>query len=297
MSSKDHEDNKEKGDTDDENIIEGIKFGSGNSHRLATPYPEGYTYHIQFFPELEDKGAGSRRSSIPIHPDNLNSNVYDGRRHSEVILSPSDAFRRDYFKFSSNPFNKVNEYISDVFQKFHKRFRSQDEVINKKSDFKLDYPPVIPKWKLENMSNDDNYLKTYLNPLETSDNGNEQLTYHSDDFFEGDEEIGRPNSHSTPKHSPDNPIHDTLFVTSESGRSSRRNSEDGDAKDKIQNEETAMAGRTEMILNPSSLQGSPTGAKSILRHQSSNPNSPKRMRRRSVDFKMQSTHSDETLNR
>lgn len=266
------------------------------------PYLSTEEYVVRIYPEPEENRYTERRISVPINPDNPNAGIFHGRRHSEVILSPSDAFRRDYFKFPSNPFSKVNEYVSDVLHKLHRRFRSQDELgSSDTAELKLDLPNAKSKWKKGVMSEEDNYTR-HLNPLEVSDNGNEAVSVGGDDFLDADEEIGRPNSHSTPKHS----AHDTLFIASEDGRSSRRNSDDVEVrgKHKMPRQMSEASTRTEeTILNPASLRGSPeenyekrSPEKSAMR-QCSIPNSPRRMRRRSVEFKMQTTHSDETLNR
>lgn len=142
-----------------------------DSRRGSTAYrsAEKVVYTVRCFPDEEAQEQLERRLSIPASiAADPGSRACRGRRHSEVILSPSGVFNRDYFNFS-------DEAI------FGRAVAIRENAASGREAFLL------------------NPGKRYVNPLEVSANGNEVITYNSDELY--DDDIGRPRSHSTPKTS------------------------------------------------------------------------------------------------
>lgn len=130
-----------------------------------------------------------RRSSVSESLNNFNIRVVNNRRYSEVILSPTEIVRRDYFKTSESTVSRINSRISNVFGNLSRRLRLRNQISqNKESDSQADSIEPSTRKPIKE-ANEAVISKRFSNPLEDSFDGNEKIKYESSEFLEQDEEI------------------------------------------------------------------------------------------------------------
>lgn len=116
-----------------------------------------------------------RRSSIPPSLTNYNIHVYNSRRYSEVVLSPTDTIQTEKLRSTECTTSRRTSRISEAFNNFGKRFKAKnqvgqcDYVVSDEEKVVVD----VNMWK-----NEEEVPKTFSNPLD------EEIVYENDEFLE-----------------------------------------------------------------------------------------------------------------
>ncbi|KAK6625541.1 hypothetical protein RUM43_005840 [Polyplax serrata] len=116
-----------------------------------------------------------RRSSIPPSLTNYNIHVYNSRRYSEVVLSPTDTIQTEKLRSTECTTSRRTSRISEAFNNFGKRFKAKnqvgqcDYVVSDEEKVVVD----VNTWK-----NEEEVPKTFSNPLD------DEIVYENDEFLE-----------------------------------------------------------------------------------------------------------------